>query len=284
MKNFYFKNRFFIKRYLTIIFYIILLFVNTISIYAVDVSNLKPPYLLKKLLKDVYDRNISTYGRYYGNTTLNGIRYEHYDIEHNQTLKKKYDEYVAKNGDYCKEFYDDLFAWKNIEVIEPIVYDTLDYNDKRLKDAMGDCWYIDMNTTIRQEQRGRGFTLYEYNDKLLYIMTYKHFDDNVYDLTLFNMSYILDKEECANIKNSINLTTKGELKRNLENFGNILYGNYYTPIIYKDSFYLLSVYKSYDNFYKLNTISFRINEYINHRLQYPTCNIYYIKNPNLTKE
>ena len=136
---------------------------------ANDVSDTEIPFDLKIALWKANDRKVvrsNPSGMVEGETTFNGKTVSFWQIDRNATLKKEYEEHLSKERDFCNDFYDDLFEWKNINIINPLVFDTTDYNNPVLKKNMGDCWYMDMNKTIRDGFIGRGFTLYKFDNKL----------------------------------------------------------------------------------------------------------------------
>ena len=138
--------------------------------------------------------------------TVNGVLYSRAvssgkiikDYSEEEKAKMKKDK--LKYGDFCKNFYDDLFEFKNIKVIEPLVY-MVDYNNTILKEQMGKCHDMGM----------------EYTQEGIYFLLDKEFDPSSYSLWLADLKktgekkllfgqhtrsqnfiymYILDKNKC----------------------------------------------------------------------------------------
>ncbi|MBU0631741.1 hypothetical protein KKA17_03780 [bacterium] len=79
-----------------------------------------------------------------GNQRIGHTIYGPYELEHNATLRKEFETAKAKEGDFCKEFFNDLLALKNIEVIPPVVRN-VDYNNTTLTKEMGACHKMGMD-------------------------------------------------------------------------------------------------------------------------------------------
>nr|WP_315084274.1 hypothetical protein [uncultured Campylobacter sp.] len=211
---------------------------------ANDVSDTEIPFDLKIALWKANDRKVvrsNPSGMVEGETTFNGKTVSFWQIDRNATLKKEYEEHLSKERDFCNDFYDDLFEWKNINIIKPLVFDTTDYNNPVLKKNMGDCWYMDMNTTIRDGFTGRGFTLYKFDNKLLYIMTYRDFRQ--YEMSFANFMYILDPQECSKIIKDPSYDSYYS-RADFEDYRNKIAGDtliYFGPIKYKSEDYLLFI-------------------------------------------
>ena len=242
---------------------------------ANDIKHPSMPWQLEPILWKIQDKKVVRKALHEpmirGATTFNGKSFYFFTIEDNATLKKEYEEHLSKERDFCNDFYDDLFEWKNISVIKPLVFDTTDYNDPVLKKNMGDCWYMDMNTTIRDGFTGRGFTLYKFDNKLLYIMIYKT-TPYIYQTDDFaNLAYILDPQECSKI-------IKDPRSRvNLEIPGNIIYKPrlfYAEPIRYKDIDYLLFI--DFDNTHSGQLLNVAIRKFKDGILQMPVCSNSYL--------
>ena len=241
---------------------------------ANDVSDTEIPFDLKIALWKAHDRKVlrnNPSGMTEGETTFNGKTVSFWQIDRNATLKKEYEEHLSKERDFCNDFYDDLFEWKNINIIEPLVFDTTDYNDPILKKNMGDCWYMDMNKTIKDGFSGRGFTLYKFDNKLLYIMIYKT-TSYIYQTDDFaNLAYILDPKKCSEI------TKDPSGKANLESLKNIIYKPrmfYAEPIRYKDTDYLLFI--DFDNTHSGQLLNVAIRKFKDGILQMPVCSNSYL--------
>lgn len=203
------------------------------------------PWMLDSILSKVRDRNItrksSETNATFGITTFNSKSVYFWQMDQNATLKKEYEEHLAKERDFCTDFYDDLFKWKNLSAIRPVVNDSIDYNDPELKQNMGDCWYMDMNRTVQVGYRGRGFTLYKIGDhRLLYIMFYKYEEYNVSNNLAKNLAYILDIKECAKAIRDFNYDPY-KSRIHLENYRNYVEGVYFRPIFYEDRYYALDI-------------------------------------------
>nr|WP_314234227.1 hypothetical protein [uncultured Campylobacter sp.] len=246
---------------------------------ADDTNNTTMPWKLNSILSKVRDRNItrkSDFNMTLGITTFNGKSVYFWQIDQNATLKKEFEEHLAKERDFCTDFYDDLFKWKNLSAIRPVVNDSIDYNDPALKQNMGDCWYMDMNRTVRMEYRGRGFTLYKIGDhRLLYIMFYKDREYNVSNDSARNLAYILDIKDCAkSIKDPDYSPYWSRL--DLEDFRNYVDGIYFTPIIYKSKYYTLNMYRDvYRNKYKGFGFTIILND-ISDNISKARCGISYL--------
>ena len=212
---------------------------------ANDVSDTEIPFDLKIALWKANDRKVvrsNPSGMVEGETTFNGKTVSFWQIDRNATLKKEYEEHLSKERDFCNDFYDDLFEWKNISVIKPLVFDTTDYNNPVLKKNMGDCWYMDMNKTIKDGFTGRGFTLYKFDNKLLYIMTYRE-DFRQYEMSFANFMYILDPQECSKIIKDPSYDSYYS-RADFEDYRNKIAGDtliYFGPIKYKSEDYLLFI-------------------------------------------
>ena len=242
---------------------------------ADDIKHPSMPWQLKSILWKIQDKKVVRKALHEpmirGATTFNGKSFHFFTIEDNATLKKEYEEHLSKERDFCNDFYDDLFEWKNINIIKPLVFDTTDYNNSVLKKNMGDCWYMDMNKTIRDGFIGRGFTLYKFDNKLLYIMIYKT-TPYIYQTDDFaNLAYILDPQECSKI-------IKDPRSRvNLEIPGNIIYKPrlfYAEPIRYKDIDYLLFI--DFDNTHSGQLLNVAIRKFKDGILQMPVCSNSYL--------
>ena len=242
---------------------------------ADDIKHPSMPWQLKSILWKIQDKKVVRKALHEpmirGATTFNGKSFYFFKIEQNATLKKEYEEHLSKERDFCNDFYDDLFEWKNINIIKPLVFDTTDYNSPVLKKSMGDCWYMDMNRTIKDGFSGRGFTLYKFDNKLLYIMIYKT-TPYIYQTDDFaNLAYILDPKECSKI-------TKDPRSRvNLEIPGNIIYKRrlfYAEPIRYKDIDYLLFI--DFDNTDSGQLFNVTIRKFKDGILQMPVCSNSYV--------
>ncbi len=242
---------------------------------ADDIKQPSMPWRLESILWKIKDKKVVRKAIHEpmirGATTFNGKSFYFFTIEDNATLKKEYEEHLSKERDFCNDFYDDLFEWKNINIINPLVFDTTDYNNPVLKKDMGDCWYMDMNKTIKDGFSGRGFTLYKFDNKLLYIMIYKT-TPYIYQTDDFaNLAYILDPKECSKI-------TKDPRSRvNLEIPGNIIYKPrlfYAEPIRYKDIDYLLFI--DFDNTDSGQLFNVTIRKFKDGILQMPVCSNSYL--------
>ena len=242
---------------------------------ADDIKHPSMPWQLEPILWKIQDKKVVRKALHEpmirGATTFNGKSFYFFTIEDNATLKKEYEEHLSKERDFCNDFYDDLFEWKNINIINPLVFDTTDYNNPVLKKNMGDCWYMDMNKTIKDGFSGRGFTLYKFDNKLLYIMIYKT-TPYIYQTDDFaNLAYILDPKECSKI-------TKDPRSRvNLEIPGNIIYKRrlfYAEPIRYKDIDYLLFI--DFDNTDSGQLFNVTIRKFKDGILQMPVCSNSYV--------
>ena len=242
---------------------------------ADDIKHPSMPWQLEPILWKIQDKKVVRKALHEpmirGATTFNGKSFYFFTIEDNATLKKEYEEHLSKERDFCNDFYDDLFEWKNINIINPLVFDTTDYNNPVLKKNMGDCWYMDMNKTIKDGFSGRGFTLYKFDNKLLYIMIYKT-TPYIYQTDDFaNLAYILDPKECSKI-------TKDPRSRvNLEIPGNIIYKRrlfYAEPIRYKDIDYLLFI--DFDNTDSGQLFNVTIRKFKDGILQMPVCSNSYL--------
>ncbi len=242
---------------------------------ADDIKHPSMPWQLKSILWKIQDKKVVRKALHEpmirGVTTFNGKSFYFFKIEQNATLKKEYEEHLSKERDFCNDFYDDLFEWKNINIIKPLVFDTTDYNNPVLKKNMGDCWYMDMNKTIKDGFSGRRFTLYKFDNKLLYIMIYKT-TPYIYQTDDFaNLAYILDPKECSKI-------TKDPRSRvNLEIPGNIIYKRrlfYAEPIRYKDIDYLLFI--DFDNTDSGQLFNVTIRKFKDGILQMPVCSNSYL--------
>ena len=242
---------------------------------ADDIKHPSMPWQLEPILWKIQDKKVVRKALHEpmirGATTFNGKSFYFFTIEDNTTLKKEYEEHLSKERDFCNDFYDDLFEWKNINIINPLVFDTTDYNNPVLKKNMGDCWYMDMNKTIKDGFSGRGFTLYKFDNKLLYIMIYKT-TPYIYQTDDFaNLAYILDPKECSKI-------TKDPRSRvNLEIPGNIIYKRrlfYAEPIRYKDIDYLLFI--DFDNTDSGQLFNVTIRKFKDGILQMPVCSNSYV--------
>ena len=242
---------------------------------ADDINHPLMPWQLEPILWKIQDKKVVRKALHEpmirGATTFNGKSFYFFTIEDNATLKKEYEEHLSKERDFCNDFYDDLFEWKNINIINPLVFDTTDYNNPVLKKNMGDCWYMDMNKTIKDGFSGRGFTLYKFDNKLLYIMIYKT-TPYIYQTDDFaNLAYILDPKECSKI-------TKDPRSRvNLEIPGNIIYKRrlfYAEPIRYKDIDYLLFI--DFDNTDSGQLFNVTIRKFKDGILQMPVCSNSYV--------
>ena len=242
---------------------------------ADDIKQPSMPWRLESILWKIKDKKVVRKALHEpmirGATTFNGKSFYFFTIEDNATLKKEYEEHLSKERDFCNDFYDDLFEWKNINIINPLVFDTTDYNNPVLKKDMGDCWYMDMNKTIKDGFSGRGFTLYKFDNKLLYIMIYKT-TPYIYQTDDFaNLAYILDPKECSKI-------TKDPRSRvNLEIPGNIIYKPrlfYAEPIRYKDIDYLLFI--DFDNTDSGQLFNVTIRKFKDGILQMPVCSNSYL--------
>ena len=242
---------------------------------ADDIKHPSMPWQLESILWKIQDKKVVRKALHEpmirGATTFNGKSFYFFTIEDNATLKKEYEEHLSKERDFCNDFYDDLFEWKNINIIKPLVFDTTDYNNPVLKKNMGDCWYMDMNITIRDGFTGRGFTLYKFDNKLLYIMIYKT-TPYIYQTDDFaNLAYILDPKECSKI-------IKDPRSRvNLEIPGNIIYKPrlfYAEPIRYKDIDYLLFI--DFDNTHSGQLFNVTIRKFKDGILQMPVCSNSYL--------
>ena len=242
---------------------------------ADDIKYPSMPWQLESILWKIQDKKVVRKALHEpmirGATTFNGKSFYFFTIEDNATLKKEYEEHLSKERDFCNDFYDDLFEWKNINIINPLVFDTTDYNNPVLKKNMGDCWYMDMNKTIKDGFSGRGFTLYKFDNKLLYIMIYKT-TPYIYQTDDFaNLAYILDPKECSKI-------TKDPRSRvNLEIPGNIIYKRrlfYAEPIRYKDIDYLLFI--DFDNTDSGQLFNVTIRKFKDGILQMPVCSNSYV--------
>ena len=242
---------------------------------ADDIKHPSMPWQLEPILWKIQDKKVVRKALHEpmirGVTTFNGKSFYFFKIEQNATLKKEYEEHLSKERDFCNDFYDDLFEWKNINIIKPLVFDTTDYNNPVLKKNMGDCWYMDMNKTIKDGFSGRRFTLYKFDNKLLYIMIYKT-TPYIYQTDDFaNLAYILDPKECSKI-------TKDPRSRvNLEIPGNIIYKRrlfYAEPIRYKDIDYLLFI--DFDNTDSGQLFNVTIRKFKDGILQMPVCSNSYL--------
>ena len=242
---------------------------------ADDIKHPSMPWQLEPILWKIQDKKVVRKALHEpmirGATTFNGKSFYFFTIEQNATLKKEYEEHLSKERDFCNDFYDDLFEWKNINIINPLVFDTTDYNNPVLKKNMGDCWYMDMNKTIKDGFSGRGFTLYKFDNKLLYIMIYKT-TPYIYQTDDFaNLAYILDPQECSKI-------IKDPRSRvNLEIPGNIIYKPrlfYAEPIRYKDIDYLLFI--DFDNTHSGQLFNVAIRKFKDGILQMPVCSNSYL--------
>ena len=242
---------------------------------ADDIKHPLMPWQLEPILWKIQDKKVVRKALHEpmirGATTFNGKSFYFFTIEDNATLKKEYEEHLSKERDFCNDFYDDLFEWKNISVIKPLVFDTTDYNNPVLKKNMGDCWYMDMNKTIKDGFSGRGFTLYKFDNKLLYIMIYKT-TPYIYQTDDFaNLAYILDPKECSKI------TKDSRSRVNLEIPGNIIYKPrlfYAEPIRYKDIDYLLFI--DFDNTDSGQLFNVAIRKFKDGILQMPVCSNSYL--------
>ena len=242
---------------------------------ADDIKHPSMPWQLEPILWKIQDKKVVRKALHEpmirGATTFNGKSFYFFTIEDNATLKKEYEEHLSKERDFCNDFYDDLFEWKNISVIKPLVFDTTDYNNPVLKKNMGDCWYMDMNKTIKDGFSGRGFTLYKFDNKLLYIMIYKT-TPYIYQTDDFaNLAYILDPKECSKI------TKDSRSRVNLEIPGNIIYKRrlfYAEPIRYKDIDYLLFI--DFDNTDSGQLFNVTIRKFKDGILQMPVCSNSYV--------
>jgi len=83
-----------------------------------------------------------------GNQRVNKKIYGTWELDHNKTLLLEFNEQKAKYGDFCQAFYDDLFEYKNIKVIEPILKG-VDYNNSKLQEEMGACHEMGMELSFR---------------------------------------------------------------------------------------------------------------------------------------
>ena len=242
---------------------------------ADDIKHPSMPWQLKSILWKIQDKKVVRKALHEpmirGATTFNGKSFYFFKIEQNATLKKEYEEHLSKERDFCNDFYDDLFEWKNINIIKPLVFDTTDYNSPVLKKSMGDCWYMDMNRTIKDGFSGRGFTLYKFDNKLLYIMIYKT-TSYIYQTDDFaNLAYILDPKKCSEI------TKDPSGKANLESLKNIIYKPrmfYAEPIRYKDTDYLLFI--DFDNTHSGQLLNVAIRKFKDGILQMPVCSNSYL--------
>ncbi len=242
---------------------------------ADDIKHPSMPWQLKSILWKIQDKKVVRKALHEpmirGATTFNGKSFYFFKIEQNATLKKEYEEHLSKERDFCNDFYDDLFEWKNINIIKPLVFDTTDYNNPVLKKNMGDCWYMDMNKTIKDGFSGRGFTLYKFDNKLLYIMIYKT-TPYIYQTDDFaNLAYILDPKECSKI------IKDPRSRENLEIPGNIIYKPhlfYAEPIRYKDIDYLLFI--DFDNTDSGQLFNVAIRKFKDGILQMPVCSNSYL--------
>ena len=242
---------------------------------ADDIKHPSMPWQLKSILWKIQDKKVVRKALHEpmirGATTFNGKSFYFVTIEDNATLKKEYEEHLSKERDFCNDFYDDLFEWKNINIIKPLVFDTTDYNNPVLKKNMGDCWYMDMNKTIKDGFSGRGFTLYKFDNKLLYIMIYKT-TPYIYQTDDFaNLAYILDPQECSKI------IKDSRSRVNLEIPGNIIYKPrlfYAEPIRYKDIDYLLFI--DFDNTHSGQLLNVAIRKFKDGILQMPVCSNSYL--------
>ena len=255
--------------------FILAILFAVLFVKADDIKHPSMPWQLKSILWKIQDkkvvRKVLHEPMIRGATTFNGKSFYFFKIEQNATLKKEYEEHLSKERDFCNDFYDDLFEWKNINIIEPLVFDTTDYNDPILKKNMGDCWYMDMNKTIKDGFSGRGFTLYKFDNKLLYIMIYKT-TPYIYQTDDFaNLAYILDPKECSKI------TKDSRSRVNLEIPGNIIYKPrlfYAEPIRYKDIDYLLFI--DFDNTHSGQLLNVAIRKFKDGILQMPVCSNSYL--------
>ena len=115
--------------------------------------------------------------------TVNGVLYSRAvssgkiikDYSEEEKAKMKKDK--LKYGDFCKNFYDDLFEFKNIKVIEPLVY-MVDYNNTILKKQMGKCHDMGM----------------EYTQEGIYFLLDKEFDPSSYSLWLADLKKTGEKK------------------------------------------------------------------------------------------
>ena len=212
---------------------------------ADDIKHPSMPWQLEPILWKIQDKKVVRKALHEpmirGVTTFNGKSFYFFKIEQNATLKKEYEEHLSKERDFCNDFYDDLFEWKNINIIKPLVFDTTDYNNPVLKKNMGDCWYMDMNKTIKDGFSGRGFTLYKFDNKLLYIMTYRDF--RLYEMSFANFMYILDPQECSKIAKDPS-SDSYHSRIDFEDYRNKIAGDtliYFGPIKYKSEDYLLFI-------------------------------------------
>ena len=68
---------------------------------------------IDSILSKVRDRNItrksSETNATFGITTFNSKSVYFWQMDQNATLKKEYEEHLAKERDFCTDFYDDLF-------------------------------------------------------------------------------------------------------------------------------------------------------------------------------
>ena len=246
---------------------------------ADDIKHPSMPWQLEPILWKIQDKKVVRKALHEpmirGATTFNGKSFYFLTIEDNATLKKEYEEHLSKERDFCNDFYNDLFEWKNINIIKPLVFDTTDYNNPVLKKNMGDCWYMDMNKTIRDGFIGRGFTLYKFDNKLLYIMTYRDF--RLYEMSFANFMYILDPQECSKIAKDLS-SDSYHSRADFENYRNKIAGDtliYLGPIKYKDEDYLLFI-DSVNLINGLKAVSIKISKFKDKVSQTSVCRNLYL--------
>ena len=132
-----------------------------------------------------------------------------------------------------------------------------------------------MDKTIRDGFIGRGFTLYKFDNKLLYIMTYRDF--RLYEMSFANFMYILDPQECGKIiKDPSNDSYHSRI--DFEDYRNKIAGDtliYFGPIKYKDEDYLLFI-DSINLVGGIKAISIKISKFRDGVSQTPVCRNLYL--------
>ena len=96
---------------------IIILTVVISSLFGIDNSKVGFSELAKQYISIAKEADRVTIG----NQRIGHTRYRAYDLEHNATLRKEFETAKVKEGDFCKEFFNDLLTLKNIEVIPPVL-------------------------------------------------------------------------------------------------------------------------------------------------------------------
>jgi len=124
-----------------------------------------------------------------------------------KSLHKRKQTKADNESPKCMRFFNDLFLFQNIHVVKPIL-DHVDYNNTKLKKALGSCWDMRMDYISYPSERADNFSLWNSDvngDKQKEIILGKHKGSHT-------KIYIVDKALCQYLVSRTSFNLANDIK------------------------------------------------------------------------